>query len=453
MTILLFEGDLWRNFAPLVYSRPLFELRCGGFTLRERAEALAAQCANQSSRKERCPHVAGLCRPHLMEYYGSPGGMQSLICDSEPITLINGRVLDLSWLLDLINGPVGTVYAKEGVLVGAHLSPALASAVLYYLKDQHVAATFEELKRFCRIVEIDTPLLLYPWDLISLVGEQLVRDIPLLSARLPRYSGANEQIAVRGGEHVYVAPTARLDGPLALDARDGPVFIDEHAHIEPFSFIQGPAYIGAKTLVASARIRGETSFGPVCRVGGEIEASIIEGYSNKHHDGFLGHSWLGEWVNIGAMTTNSDLKNNYGSIRVTMEGVGQLDSGQIKLGCFLADHVKLGIGLHLNGGTVIGVGSNIFGVHAAPKTIPPFTWGGDVFREYRIDNMVKVAHTVMQRRKRELTPAYETLLRKVFDMTRHDRRTLVDEIPSEAVVRSGMSETALARAEAEAIRA
>src|SRR3712207_3331817 len=104
------------------------------------------------------------------------------------------------------------------------------------------------------------------------------------------------------------------------------------------------------------------------RIGGEVEASIVQGYSNKHHDGFLGHSYLGEWVNIGAMTTNSDLKNTYGTIRVALEGLGQVDSGILKLGCFLADHVKLGIGLHLNGGAVIGTGSNIFGVHFAPKT-------------------------------------------------------------------------------------
>ena len=131
----------------------------------------------------------------------------------------------------------------------------------------------------------------------------------------------------------------------------------------------------------------------------------MQGYSNKHHDGFLGHSYLGEWVNIGAMTTNSDLKNTYGTVRVALEGLGQVDSGILKLGCFLADHVKLGIGLHLNGGAVIGTGSNIFGVHFAPKTIPPFTWGGEVFREYRIDGMIDVARKVMGRRKIALTPA------------------------------------------------
>jgi hypothetical protein len=154
------------------------------------------------------------------------------------------------------------------------------------------------------------------------------------------------------------------------------------------------------------------------------------------------------------MTTNSDLKNTYGTIRVVLEGLGQVDSGILKLGCFLADHVKLGIGLHLNGGAVIGTGSNIYGVHFAPKTIPPFTWGGEVFREYRIDGMIDVARKVMGRRKVALTPAYESVLREVFGMTRGSRLDIAERTAPRglALARPG-DEASLARAEADAIRA
>src|SRR4030095_12218549 len=165
---------------------------------------------------------------------------------------------------------------------------------------------------------------------------------------------------------VYVPPAASLASPIVLDARDGPVVVDA-AQIEPFSFIQGPAAIGAGATISRARILAETTIGPVCRIGGEVEASVVQGYSNKHHDGFLGPSYLGEGGKIRAMTTNSDLKNTYGTIRMVLEGFGQVDSGVLKLGCFLADHVKLGIGLHLNGGAVIGTGSNIFWVLIAPQ--------------------------------------------------------------------------------------
>ncbi len=442
MNIIVFEDELWYNFAALTQARPAFELRCGAFTTRERAGVTAGLPGPDGGT------AMGLARPHLMSYFGPQDGMAAFLQVGVPIVLVNGRALDLGWLSPLLAEPINTVYLAGDTLLGARISPALASAVLYFLQNQAGADARDELLRFAHAREIgpnEPPLLVrYPWDLIAHCGEQLVRDLPLLQARLPLYTADNPQVVVRG-EHVYVATDARLDGPLVLDARDGPVFIDQGAHIEPFSFIQGPCYIGAGSLIASARIRGETSIGPVCRVGGEVEASIIQGYSNKHHDGFLGHSWLGEWVNIGAMTTNSDLKNNYGPIRVNLEGLGQRDSGLIKLGCFLADHAKLGIGLHLTGGTVIGTGSNVFGMHSVPKNVPHFTWGGDIFREYRIESMINVARTVMGRRKRQLPPAYESVLRAAFDLTRPGRGA--------TPAPGAESEQALARAEAEVLRA
>ena len=387
-TVILFEDEGYRPFLPLVYTRPVFDLRCGIFTLRERLAALLGHAP------------AAICRPHLSTFYGAGRWPLGLLGASQPLTFVNGRALDLDWLPGLLDAPDNTVLVTDTgpgllggpVLLGARLSPALASAVLLDLLEQRSVAALAELRRFARVVEVDARLLAFPWDIITANGEQIVRDLPLLIRQVGWPTAADRPpagagVVIHNPAQVYLHPDAKLDGPLVLDARDGPIVIDA-ARVEPFSFIQGPAAIGAGALIASARIRGETTIGPVCRVGGEVEASVIQGYSNKHHDGFLGHSYLGEWVNIGAMTTNSDLKNTYGSIRVVIDGFGQLDSGILKLGCFLADHVKLGIGVHLNGGAVIGAGSNIFGVHFAPKTIPPFTWGGEVFHEYRIDGMI-----------------------------------------------------------------
>jgi UDP-N-acetylglucosamine diphosphorylase/glucosamine-1-phosphate N-acetyltransferase len=450
-TVILFEDEGYRPFLPLVYSRPVFELRCGIFTLRERVGALLGR------------PPAAICRAHLASVYGAGRWPLGLLSASEPLTFVNGRALDLSWLPALLEAPLNTVCVADAgpgllggpVLLGARISPTLASAVLLDMLEQRMAAALDELRRFARVVEVESQLLTFPWDLIAANGDQIVRDLPLLAqqagwptaaARPP----ASPTVIVHNPERVYLHPNARLDGPLVLDARDGPIVIDA-AQVEPFSFVQGPAAIGAGTLIASARIRGETTIGPVCRIGGEVEASIVQGYSNKHHDGFLGHSYLGEWVNIGAMTTNSDLKNTYGNARVVLDGFGLLDSGTLKLGCFLADHVKLGIGLHLNGGAVIGTGSNIFGVHFAPKTVPPFTWGGEVFREYRIDGMIEVARKVMGRRQRDLAPAYEAMLREAFAMTRGSRAEIAGGRP-QSQPSAVLDNAALARAEEEAVR-
>lgn len=453
-TVIVFEDEGFRSFLPLVYTRPVFELRCGLYTARERA---AAQLGRP---------VAGLCRSHLANVYGAGRWPLSLLAESAPVTFVNGRALDMLWLPELLNEPINTVYVADPgpgllaahVLVGARISPSLASAVLFDLMHQRGEAALIELRRFARVVEVDARLLNFPWDIITNNGEQISRDLSVFLKQhgwpsLAERPLDDPHVVVRNPSQVFVHPDAKLDSPIVLDGRDGPVVVDA-AQIEPFSFIQGPAAIGPGSTISRARILAETTIGAVCRIGGEVEASVVQGYSNKHHDGFLGHSYLGEWVNIGAMTTNSDLKNTYGTIRMAIEGLGQVDSGVLKLGCFLSDHVKLGIGVHLNGGAVIGTGSNIFGVHFAPKTIPPFTWGGEVFREYRIDGMIDVARKVMGRRKVVLTSEQEAMLREVFALTRGSRAAMVEPTNERAVGGAASSNAdALARAEAEAILA
>jgi len=235
MTLIVFEDEHWRNLAVITQARPVFELRCGGYTVRERAAAMTGMAA------------LGMARAHLMGYYGPPGGLAAMY-SGEPTVLVNGRCLGLDWLPRLLAEPVNTVYLADGDLIGARLTPALTSAVLYYLRDQQAADARDELARFARVVELcgaDAPArIVYPWDLIGQSGEQIVRDLPLLSARLPAYVSNDPSVVLRGTS-IFVGPGARLDGPLVLDARDGPIFIEGGAHIEPFSFIQGPAYIGA----------------------------------------------------------------------------------------------------------------------------------------------------------------------------------------------------------------
>jgi UDP-N-acetylglucosamine diphosphorylase/glucosamine-1-phosphate N-acetyltransferase len=223
-------------------------------------------------------------------------------------------------------------------------------------------------------------------------------------------------------ENIHVAAGAKIKPGVVLDAEDGPIFIDEGATIMANASLQGPLYVGRNsTIKMGAKIYEGTSIGPVCKVGGEVEESIFHAYSNKQHDGFLGHSYLGEWVNLGADTNNSDLKNNYGTVRVRIDGK-TIDSGLLFVGLFMGDHAKSGINTMFNTGTVVGVMSNVFGADYPDKFIPSFTWGGAASGEtYACDKALEVARRVMARRNRELTKAQESVLRHVFELTAPER--------------------------------
>lgn len=210
---------------------------------------------------------------------------------------------------------------------------------------------------------------------------------------------------------VFISKTAVIGQYVHINPEKGPVIVDAGAQISPFSSIDGPAYIGHHTRVDNALIRSHTVIRDHCRLGGEIEATTMESYSNKHHEGFVGHSYLGSWVNIGAMSTTSDLKNNYGSIRLHV-GEKEYDTGLIKLGSVISDYSRIGIGMMLNTGTVIGPGANLFQQYAPlPAYIPPFQWG--LQDHYRIDRFIEDLRVIVKRRGLELTPDWEAFLRGV----------------------------------------
>ena len=207
-----------------------------------------------------------------------------------------------------------------------------------------------------------------------------------------------------------------------LDAEKGPIVIGANVRIFPNAVIEGPAFVGGGSLIKiGAKIYENTSIGPMCKVGGEVEGSILHGFANKQHDGFLGHAYLCPWVNLGADTNNSDLKNNYGSVRVTINGT-EVDSGSLFVGVIMGDHAKSAINTMFNTGTVVGVGSNVFGAGFPPKYIPAFSWGGaEGIETYAIDKCIDVARKVMLRRNQTLTSAGEALLRHVFTLTQDER--------------------------------
>jgi UDP-N-acetylglucosamine diphosphorylase/glucosamine-1-phosphate N-acetyltransferase len=262
----------------------------------------------------------------------------------------------------------------------------------------------------------------YPWELVQRNTEHIEKDCTVL-ADLGRIEGrVYEGAHLLDRSNIYIAPEAKVKPGVVLDAEGGPIFIDRGAKIFPNATIEGPAYIGKKSQIKiGAKIYEGTTIGEVCKVGGEVEGSIIHSYSNKQHDGFLGHAYLGMWVNLGADTNNSDLKNNYGNVRVTIDGE-EIDTGSMFVGLTMGDHSKAGINTMFNTGTVVGAVCNVFGAGFPPKEIPSFTWGGgEGLTVYDPKRAIEVCRRVMARRDIPLTEVNAQLLQRLFELTAKDR--------------------------------
>jgi len=194
--------------------------------------------------------------------------------------------------------------------------------------------------------------------------------------------------------------------------------------VHPFTRIEGPCYIGPKCILLGAKCREGMSIGPMCRVGGEVEESIIQGYSNKYHDGFLGHAYVGEWVNLGALTTNSDLKNDYSSVSVVLDGKAPIDTGSTKVGSIIGDHTKTSIGTLLNTGSFVGAMALLLATgKPLPKHIPSFAWfiEGVVSKGFGKGKLYETAKTAMSRRKCQWTQADQDMWDAVFALTAPQR--------------------------------
>ena len=190
--------------------------------------------------------------------------------------------------------------------------------------------------------------------------------------------------------------------------------------MQPFTRIEGPCYVGRNSILMGCKCREGNSIGPMCRLGGEVEGSIIHGHSNKVHDGFLGHAYVGQWVNLGAMTTNSDLKNDYSNVSVVLDGKTAINTGSIKVGAIIGDHAKTSIGTLLNTGANLGAMSLVVaGGRLLPKFLPSFAWyvGGAITEGRGKEQSYKTAQAVMARRNCVWTAADESLWDAIYQMT------------------------------------
>ncbi len=396
--LLLYEDPRWSQLSPLADLLPVPGLRFGGSTLGRRW--LAALGAPLLAVEARAAVLAAWREP-------LPTVNERPAADDE-VLVVDAAVLPGAWLASLVEQGPPALFTSGGLPVAARVPFATLEPCLGAGEAFEARLAVLPLAR----IEVAADTLAWPWDFVKHGVAALEAD---LGGRPGRREGAvdpNAALLERG--RITVEAGARVDPLAVLDARGGPIVIERGASVQAHSLIEGPCLIGALTQVLGGVVRRST-VGPDCRIAGEVEDTIWQGWANKRHHGFVGHSVVGEWVNLGALTTTSDLKNNYGPVRVWAGGQ-ERDSGSSKIGSFVGAHVKTGIGTLLTTGGSIGVGSNLFGGgRFAPKRVPAFAWwDGERTVEHRLEAFLGTAGVAMGRRGVTLGAADQALLRALF---------------------------------------
>jgi len=313
---------------------------------------------------------------------------------------------------------------QNGRLVLAHLSEDVARNYIEELCSPLKNLTLKKLVKKCDTLEASNlSLLTYPWEFVNKNAELIKKDYMALAKKEGEGTVDRRATVYGNKKDVYVGKGTYVEAYVTLDARDGPIFIGDETTVHSGSRISGPTYIGDKTIIPSGLIREGCSIGHVCRVGGELEETIIQGYTNKYHTGFIGHAYIGEWVNLGAATTNSDLKNTYGRVHVRARKK-KMDTGQTKVGCFIGDHAKTSIGTQIYTGRKIGVASHVHGF--VLKDVPSFTIWSESFRskpvELYLESAIETQKRVLSRRSVRQTTEDIELLKKLFKITAQERK-------------------------------
>ena len=404
-----------RNFDPVSLGRPLFELRCGITNL---AEKLIA--------KTQATDVACFVPDYIADAYRERtdwpvNDMTALTGDD--LLLVDARVKADALAVEPI-GPSEIGLAEDGSLMYARI----AQGDLAKLEGPCIMCWTSLARELLPTVRADLARWNYAWELMLANPDQLTADFAVLGQS--GIEGTVEQPnAIRGSAaDVFIGRGSVIHPMVVLDAEHGPIYLGEDVEVHPFTRIEGPCYVGKGSILLGAKCREGNSIGPMCRIGGEVEESIIQGHSNKYHDGFLGHAYVGEWVNLGALTTNSDLKNDYGTVEVFLGGRRPIDTGSTKVGSLIGDHVKTSIGTLLNTGSVVGAMALIMAMgKPLPKFVPSFAWflEGVVTKGFGKKKLYETARTATSRRGREFTAAQEAMWDAVFELTAEVRLAAV----------------------------
>ncbi|SHI76429.1 UDP-N-acetylglucosamine diphosphorylase/glucosamine-1-phosphate N-acetyltransferase [Mesonia phycicola] len=390
MNYILFDGDARNKLLPFTFTRPVADIRVGILTIREKWELLLESTTTTITE----------------EYLSEKWPMVEL----ENNVMINGAYFPSESLLQQIkNLKTNQVIVHQDTYVA-----------FFTAEGEEV-----DLENFDTIEVAEEPLFIEnTWDIFSKNGEAIEQDFYWLTKDRESEPIPDSVFCVNK-DRIFVEEGAKLT-IASLNATNGPIYIGKDAEVMEGSIVRGPfALCENATLKMGAKIYGPTTVGPHSKVGGEVNNSVIFGYSNKGHDGFLGNSVLGEWCNLGADTNNSNLKNNYAEVRLwSYETEGFARTGLQFCGLMMGDHSKCGINTMFNTGTVVGVSANIFGAGFPRNFVPSFSWGGSSgVTTYKTNKAFEVAEKVMERRDIELTEEDKGILEYVFEETSKFRRS------------------------------
>ncbi len=401
MNYILFDDSTRNDLLPLTFTRPIADIRIGILTIREKWERYLKTSTSSLTEK------------YLSVKY-------PMVKSSNNI-LINGSVLPTPELVKAINAlkPDQTLVHKEYIIAMNVIEKDLKEV------DSLDAPIVEDVEKReldgLHEIECNLPHLKinFPWDIFALNGQAIEDDFKLIThgRKSKVLSDSNRLIAE---EKIFIEAGAKVECAV-INASNGPVYIGKDAEIMEGSVIRGPFAMGDNaTLKMGAKIYGPTTIGPHSKVGGEINNSVIFGYTNKAHDGFIGHSVLGEWCNIGADSNNSNLKNTYDEVKAWNYFQERfIPTGSQFCGLIMGDHSKCGINTMFNTGTVVGVSANIVGHGFQRNFIPSFSWGNSVsgYTTYNIEKALDVAQRVYERRGIEFSAVEKDILKNIYEIT------------------------------------
>jgi len=410
MKIVVFESQNRDKFYPLSQTKAIWELRCGIFSFKERLENLLIG-NDKLSFKDIYYFTDDLISENIKELDFS-------------ININDFSIFDVEDEILFVNS---SLFLEENFLI-------IPSEILFQVNNENVICRANwkvknnvetNITKIIESFDFKTEIINYNfaeyiWDLVALNSEILLKDFKMAKNIYGVCNQRGDLSVVGDGNNLFIEKNVRIDPCVVFDTSSGPIYISEGAEIHSFTRIEGPAFIGKNSIILGAKIRMGSSIGEMCRIGGEIEESIFHSYSNKYHDGFIGHSYIGEWVNMGAGTTNSDLKNSYSNVMVQMP-FERIDSNSYKIGSFIGDFSKTSIGSLLNTGSVIGTGAMlVFNGKITPPFIANFKWfiNSKVESKDWFDDFIISTEKMMMRRKKRLNLKLKNLLSKLYEQNR-----------------------------------